>query len=63
MLRIHLLGAAITIISLTRAAVVAPNIINDIDDVHIQLAGIKEKCLVEELPEKTVVLGIFPSIL
>lgn len=30
----------------------------EIDKVNIRLEGIREKCLVEELPEKTVVLGI-----
>lgn len=35
----------------------APAALQEIDHVHIRLEGIKEKCLVEELPEKTVVLG------
>lgn len=32
--------------------------ITDLDRVYLVLEGLREKCLVEELPAKTVVLGI-----
>ena len=43
------------------SAVVAAGKMKEIDKVHIRLEGIREKCLVEELPAKTVVLGKSPS--
>jgi len=34
-----------------------PQGLSELEKVFIRLEGIREKCLVEELPEKTVVLG------
>ena len=48
--------AAALLVMVQGGMVPVPN--SEIDKVHIRLESIREKCLVEDLPEKTVVLGI-----
>lgn len=53
-----LLGILLTSVSVLASQMPAPTTIKDIDRIFLKLEGIREKCLVEELPEKTVLLGI-----
>lgn len=53
-----LLGVLLASVGVLAAQMPAPVAIKEIDKVFLKLEGIREKCLVEELPEKTVLLGI-----
>lgn len=48
--------ATVTLLAMVQGGMV-PVPSGEIDKVHIRLESIREKCLVEDLPEKTVVLG------
>ncbi|PJF18376.1 hypothetical protein PSACC_01791 [Paramicrosporidium saccamoebae] len=52
----RLLSAAVLLATANAKMEPQPYEVTELDKVHIRLEGIREKCLVEDLPEKTVLL-------